>query len=226
MADEIEEQQPDAVEEPEEQEAGAPLSKQTIMIGAAAFVVFVIVFLVMGGAFSSKPQPVAEKADKPAVAEASEKHTDDSEISSNDWHAEYGHIGSNDEEDSVKDSVMSKEDSLAQMKWYEIQQREIDAERVRIRTEQARLEQLRMETQALLQRRNDLEQTNISNMAKLFETMRPEEVANIMENMPDSKVGLILQKMKKSSASEVMANLPSERAAKITLELIDLSGEF
>ena len=55
--------------------------------------------------------------------------------------------------------------------------------------------------------------------------MKAEEVAAILENIPDMKVGMILQQMKKQSASKVMANLPSERAAKITMQLIDLDGE-
>jgi flagellar motility protein MotE (MotC chaperone) len=90
----------------------------------------------------------------------------------------------------------------------------------------ARLEQLRLETDALLTERKNLERSNITNLAKLFDSMKAQEVAAIIQNIPDGKVGLILQKMKKQNASKVMAELPSERAATITMQLIDMDGEY
>ena len=226
MVDELENEQP-ANEEPEKSKPGsAILNKMTILIGTATFVVFVAVFVMLGG----KSNPPTEEHVTEAIEDSTHgtdepaSHEDES-LANAGWNEEYSNYPL-DEGGDEEDTSMSKEDSIKHVNWYDAQKEEIAKERTRLRTEAAQFTQLKMETQALLERRQQLEQTNIANLAKLFETMKAEEVANIMENIPDVKVGLILQKMKKQNASDVMADLPAERAAKITMELIDLGGEY
>lgn len=225
MVDEKENAQPAGDENKAANPKSSPLNMKTILIGVVTFVVFVVVFLFMGGAFSSAPPPpVAE-----AAADTSQTHNEaepaDDHASSGGWNQDYSQ-SIPDEGGAKSDSAISEEDSIKQVKWYVAQKEEIDREKTKLRAEEARLQQLKMETKALLERRTQVEETNISNLAKLFESMKAEEVARIMENIPNEKVGMILQKMKKETASKVMASIPSERAAKITMELIDLGGEF
>jgi flagellar motility protein MotE (MotC chaperone) len=47
-----------------------------------------------------------------------------------------------------------------------------------------------------------------------------------MKNMSDDQVGMILMKMKKQNASKVFAEIPADRAAKITLYMINLAEGY
>ncbi len=226
MADELEGKEP-AIEEPEQTKSGsAALNKTTILIGVVTFVVFMVVFVMLGGN-STPPEETQTAEAVEDSTETKEEHAayEDEDVSPDGWHEEYSDYPFKEGGDE-EDSAMSEEDSIEHVEWYKAQKQEIDRELAKVRAESAQLQQLKMETKALLERRKQLEETNIANLAKLFETMDADEVANIMENIPNPKVGLILQKMKKQNASEVMAQLPAERAAKISMELIDLGGEF
>jgi flagellar motility protein MotE (MotC chaperone) len=225
MVDEQEKIEPAGDENKTSKPESSALNMKTVLIGVVTFVVFMIVFLVMGGAFSSASLPAITKETTDTSHTGQEAISGEKGVSSGGWHEGYSHTAMTDVGEKA-DSTMSEEDSIKQVKWYIAQKEEIERERTKLRAEEAQLKQLQMETQALLERRAQVEQTNIANLAKLFETMKSEEVASIMANIPNEKVGLILQKMKKESASKVMASLPSERAAKITMELIDLGGEF
>ena len=228
MVEELENQEATSETEEEKKPSGSPLNMKTIMIGAGAFVVFLIIFSVVFGVFSSPPQPVAEEATEEVQATEEDTHhaEADDPYTSSAWNSEYeDSYNELETADSTHDGL-SEEDSVKHVAWYQAQKEEIDRERVRLRSEMAELQQLKLETEALLNERKCLEQTNIANMAKLFDTMKAQEVAAIVQNIPDMKVGLILQKMKKQNASKVMAELPSERAATITMQLIDMDGEY
>mgnify|MGYP006287027099 CR=1 FL=1 len=198
--------------------------KMFIFIGAGAFAIFLVVFVLTMGMFSS------ESGEEEVEEELPEEIAEDYEYLSGDWHGEYSPLAKGDSEDhpkkkeEKKDSTLSEEDSVEQVKWYKAQKEEIEREWLRVQAERAKLENLRAQTKALIEQRRNLEQTNIANLAKLFDTMKPEEVAAIMENISDAKVGLILQRMRKQNGAEVMAELPSERAAQITMFMIDLDG--
>jgi flagellar motility protein MotE (MotC chaperone) len=198
--------------------------KMAIIIGGGSFAIFLIVFVLTMGMFSSESVQEEVVEDLPAELE------EDYEYLSGDWHGEYSPLAKEGSEqktqkkEETKDSTLSEEDSIEQVKWYQAQKEEIEREWLRLQAERAKLENLRAETKALIEQRRNLEQTNIANLAKLFDTMKPEEVAAIMENISDAKVGLILQRMRKQNGAEVMAELPSERAAQITMQMIDLDG--
>lgn len=198
-----------------------PINPRLLMIGGGSFVVFVVAFFFLLGSPAPEPQIAEETALDSATHE---DHPEDDayieDLYSGSWHDEYSPIPSED------NSALSEEDSIKQVAWYETQRNEIQKARLELERDKATLEQLRNETKVLLDQRKAIEETNVGNLAKLFETMKSEEVAAIMQNIPDVEVGLILQRMKKQSASEVMAELPSERAAKITMQLIDLDGGF
>ena len=228
MADDLEnkdlEEKESKGEESSEEQApkGVLINLKTIIIGAGAFVIFLAGFSFLMGVFSPSAEPVADQS---AVVEDSASHgTGASAHKGDSATSEWGE-GYEDPVIITSDSIMSEEDSVAQVKWYQAQRQEIEEERTKLRVEAAQVKHLKMEYETLLNRVEGIEHENIANMAKLFETMKAEEVARIMENIPNSKVGMILQKMKKQSASDVMASMPAERAARITMELIDIDGK-
>ena len=217
----------DKEEKPEEESSeeqapkGVLINLKTIIIGAGAFVIFLAGFSFMMGVFSPSPEPATDNG---AIVEEAGDHGNQVNAHAGDTSSSEWGEGYDDPVMIPSDSVMSEEDSVAQMKWYLAQRQEIEEERTKLRVEAAQVKHLKMEYETLLKRVEGIEHENIANMAKLFETMKSEEVARIMENIPNSKVGMILQKMKKQSASDVMASLPAERAARITMELIDIDG--
>jgi flagellar motility protein MotE (MotC chaperone) len=227
VVDELESKEEETESPATEKKSGSLINMKNILIGAGAFIVFVAIFSFVLGVFSSTSAPVTEH---PATEEATHSKvaaTDDNENQhgSDGWNDDY----SNDhmEDDSLAiDTIMSEEDSIRHVQWYDAQKLEIEKEKIQIRAATGRLQALKIETETLLNQRKNLETTSIANMAKLFETMKANDVAAIMENIPNVKVGLIIQKMKKQSASKVMASLPSKRAARITMELIDLGGNY
>lgn len=226
MVEELENQEAAPESTDEKKPSGILINAKTIIIGAGAFVVFLVIFSVVMGVFSSpSPPPVVEATEEVQAAEEDTQAEMDDHYSSA-WNSEYEEgYPEHDEDDSTHDGL-SEEDSVKHVAWYVAQKEEISRERIQLRAEMARLQQLKMETDALLTERKNLEQNNIANMAKLFDTMKAQEVAAIVQNIPDMKVGLILQKMKKQNASKVMAELPSERAATITMQLIDMDGDY
>ncbi len=212
-------------------------SKMGIMIGAIgllAFVVFVAIFSISMGVFSSSnvkhvPQSGDEHHDEP------EGEYTDKDLYG-DFHSSYYDFEFDDMSapaDSAEldsNRAMSLEDSLAQMEWYDKQKREIDLawkeikkERRNLQKERSNLENLNLETVRLLERRRNIEDANTIQMAKLFDSMKGQEVADIMKNMTDERVGAILMRMKKQNASDVLAAIPAERAARITTLMINLA---
>jgi flagellar motility protein MotE (MotC chaperone) len=226
MVEELENQEAAPETAEDKKPTGLLINVKTIMIGAGAFVVFLVVFSVMMGVFSSPKQPAVADAPETVQAVEEEMHAEAGDPYTSAWNSEYDDGYAEIDEADSSHGGLSEEDSVKHVAWYVAQKEEIDRERVRLRAEMAELQQLKMETEALLTERKNLEQNNIANMAKLFDTMKAQEVAAIIQNIPDMKVGLILQKMKKQNASKVMAELPSERAATITMQLIDMDGEY
>jgi len=230
MVDELEKK--DAEEQGEKEESseekapkGVLINLKTILIGAGAFVIFLVAFSFLMGVFSPSEEPLVQDPDAiegdSGHAAASDSHANGN--TETEWGE--GYIEDPTDPNVVSsDSVLTEEDSTAHMAWYLAQRQEIEEDRTKLRIEAAKVKNLKMEYETLLNRVEGIEHENIINMAKLFETMKAAEVASIMENIPNAKVGMILQKMKKQSASKVMASLPSERAARITMELIDIDG--
>jgi len=230
MVDDLENkdwEEKDEKEESSEEKSpkGVLINLKTIIIGAGVFVICLAAFSFVMGVFSpAKEQPAQEPgAVEEALGTAPATEDNGNRNVETEWGE--GYVEDPQDPDVVSsDSVLTEEDSTAHMVWYLAQRQEIEEERTIIRIEAAKLKNLKMEYETLINRVEGIEHENIINMAKLFETMKAEEVASIMENIPNAKVGMILQKMKKQSASKVMASLPSERAARITMELIDIDG--
>lgn len=202
-------------------------SKMPILAGAVGllvFVLFIAVFSISMGVFSSsnvvhKPGEGTEEAD-PADAE------DEQAEDPNDFHSSYYEDVYSDLNEPDSTEGMTEEDSLAQVAWYEKQKMEIASEMRKLELKRAELEKLKYETTEILERRKNIEDANLIQMAKLFDTMKAPEIAQIVENMTDDQVGMILMKMKRQNASKVLAEIPAERAARITTQMMNLAEGY
>jgi len=194
-------------------------------IGCLLFIIFVAVFSISMGVFSSSNVvPGSKQAGDPGEyrGEAEAKgRTSDFQPS---YYEDYAAEGVSPTDDSL--GQMTEEDSLSKMAWYQKQKQEIESEWRKIELERRELETLKCETMSLLDQRKNIEDANTVQMAKLFDSMKGNEIAAILANMTDQQVGMILMKMKKQSASKVLAAMPAERAAKITTQMMNLAEGY
>ncbi|MFH2056697.1 MAG: hypothetical protein ABIJ61_12120 [bacterium] len=220
-----------ASEKPEEQaetQAPAPPAKGgkgnmlPIMAGGLVFVIFVVIFSIKFGVFDqTAPEQTPTTADALEVktdkqAQAEQGHQDD-------FYGQYYGAESTEEHDSGV--TFTEQDSLKQVAWYEQQKREIGMERAQLEEEKADLQRLHDRTEMLLKQREGLEAANLAALAKLYESMKSDQLVPILANLPDDKVSLIISRMKKQKASEVMGKIDPERAARITSWLLSLEAE-
>ncbi len=231
MSEKEQEQTPQAEPAPKAK-AASKSHLAPIAGGLIVFVLFVIIFSLKFGVFSSdnvKPsaQPteaVAGHGDSVAVEAPEEEHAevDDSE-SSDPYDALFEGYDGVVEQAPKTDSAVVK-DSLDKVKWYEEQKADIDRKMVQLNVERTQLEQLKKQVEDLLDRKKAAEDGSITAMAKLYETMSTEALVPILANLEDAQVSILISKMKKSKASEVLGQLPPERAARITQYLISMNN--
>ncbi|TFH59374.1 MAG: hypothetical protein E4G91_09010 [Candidatus Zixiibacteriota bacterium] len=208
--------------------AAGSKSKLIPILGAAiVFVVFVIIFSLKYGVFSSsnvKP-PTAEQAARADSIEAA-KQADSIVAASRELDAydrlfsDFGETQGLPENDADTTTV---KDSVAKVAWYDSQKAEITQKMAQIEGERAQLQSLKSEVEALLQRKKSMEEGNITQMAKLYEGMATEEVVPILERLTDAQVSIMISKMKKQKAAEVLGKMSPERAAKITQYILSMS---
>ena len=203
----------------------APVKKKSLMlpilVGAGVFVACIIFFSLKYGVFSSsnivQPSPgapVSAAKDTAATSETTEPTTDP-----------YSGLFSDFEETSAAEEKgdSSDADSVAKKTWYENQKREIDQKLSELQIEKTRLEALKAEVDALIQTKKQMEEGNLTQMAKLYEGMATDELVPILNNLTDSQVSGLISRMKKAKASEVLGKLSPERAAKITQYILSVS---
>jgi flagellar motility protein MotE (MotC chaperone) len=199
-----------------------------ILGGAAVFIVFLVVFSLKYGVFSSanvtpsaaEVNPAKARADSLAAAKKVEDSIKAEESAYENLFAEFddSHVP-----DEGSGDTATVGDSVAKAAWYENQRAEIAAKTSQLESEKAQLQSLKSEVEGLLQRKKSMEEGNIAQMAKLYEGMATEEVVPIMEKLTDAQVSIMISKMKKQKASEVLGKMTPERAAKITQYIISMS---
>jgi flagellar motility protein MotE (MotC chaperone) len=100
---------------------------------------------------------------------------------------------------------------------------ELQNQKAAIEAEKADLEKLRSEVQALLARKNRADDEKMYSLAKIYDSMDQEKLAQVFANMEDSLVVKILPKMKSNNASTVLEYLPPQRSAMISRKLLGSS---
>ncbi|MCP4583190.1 MAG: hypothetical protein GY839_16400 [candidate division Zixibacteria bacterium] len=88
-------------------------------------------------------------------------------------------------------------------------------------TEKAELEVLRDEIQRLLTRKSKDEEDRMYNLAKIYDGMDQERVADVFSQMQDSLIVALLPKMKPNNASQVLEFMTPKRSAKISRMMLE-----
>ena len=113
-------------------------------------------------------------------------------------------------------------DHGAELMWIEQEKKNLKVERAAIDKKQRELQALHKEVNSLLNRVEERKTQRIVMMAKLYDSMDPEAVANQIKNMGDKTVITLLPQMNTRTTAKVMALLDPKRAATITTKLLAL----
>ncbi|MEW6050480.1 MAG: hypothetical protein AB1644_05390 [Candidatus Zixiibacteriota bacterium] len=91
-----------------------------------------------------------------------------------------------------------------------------------------RQKDIELREQKLSQQMLKIEQASsqrVIDLAKLYDAMQPQAVANLMSNLDDTTVVAIIPRMKPKVASQVLQLLPPQRAAGISKQIITLAKD-
>ena len=118
--------------------------------------------------------------------------------------------------------TIAQADSIksAAQKEIKAQSDSLNAEKRKINTEKAELIAIRDEISRLTQLKQNLEDNSIYNLAKIYNDMDPNQLANVMIALDDTVIVSILPKMKNEKASRILEMLPPDRAARISSMLL------
>jgi len=78
------------------------------------------------------------------------------------------------------------------------------------------METLRLQLQSMVNQASEAQQTQIENLVKIYETMKPEDAAHIFEKLDMPVLLGVVQRMKPKSTAPIMAKMAPEKAKEIT----------
>jgi len=78
------------------------------------------------------------------------------------------------------------------------------------------METLRLQLQSMVNQASEAQQTQIENLVKIYETMKPEDAAHIFEKLDMPVLLGVIQRMKPKSTAPIMAKMAPEKAKEIT----------
>jgi len=130
--------------------------------------------------------------------------------------------GLNKDPMSLYQKVVAETDSIsAEMyKRFKVIEDSLAAEKRKINAEKAELVSLRDEIARLTELKKKMEDSNLYNLAKIYNDMDPVQLANMMMDLEDTLIVAVIPKMKNDKASRILEMLPPDRAAKISSMLL------
>jgi len=193
---------------------GKKISPLTIIIAAVvSFVIFLGVFSYMMGVFDPAPPQTAESQDESAVDSTGT-------LGNGNYASAYGKAAAAVEAAQQANAI----DTVAELAQLDKRKRELDAKEQDIAKQKQELEKLRAQIQTLMDKKEAVAEEKLAYVAKLLDGMKPDEMSGLISNLDNPTIMAVLPRMKPQTASRVLATLPPERAAKITMELIDQEG--
>jgi flagellar motility protein MotE (MotC chaperone) len=116
-------------------------------------------------------------------------------------------------------------DSVEAMTWIEAEKKKITARNKALDEKAKRLEALERAVNQKLTKVDQAEAARLSGLAKLYNGMKPEQVARMLVKLNDKTIVAILPRMKSAQAAKILGLLPASRGARISQEMITLSGK-
>ncbi len=90
---------------------------------------------------------------------------------------------------------------------------------------QREIDNLRKSIENLVAQSNSLEMMRLKHLARIYDSMRPQEAAPIISSLPDDMIVKIMRLMKKRSVGKILGRMEQSRASEISRKLGILSPE-
>jgi flagellar motility protein MotE (MotC chaperone) len=81
------------------------------------------------------------------------------------------------------------------------------------------MESLRVQLQSMVDQISGAQQTQLDNLVKIYETMKPQDAAKIFENLDMPVLLGVIQHMKPKSTAPIMAAMAPQKAKEVTIAL-------
>jgi len=126
------------------------------------------------------------------------------------------------EVDSEADA-MSSEDSAETANWLAEEEKRLSAREDTLNAREKRLNALDAKLAQQILRIEQAESSRIVKLAKLYDSMEPRSVAQLVANLDDETVVALLPRMNVKNASQVLALMPPVRAARLSKQMITIA---
>ncbi|MBN1211348.1 MAG: hypothetical protein JXA92_02115 [candidate division Zixibacteria bacterium] len=122
-----------------------------------------------------------------------------------------------------EETSLSVEDSIETVNWLEQEKKRLTEKEKELDAREKELNVMDKKVTQKILKIEQAESTRISNLARLYDGMDSRAVARLMANLDDATVVAILPRMKQKNASAVLQLMPSQRAAKLSKQMITIA---
>ncbi len=207
-------------------------------LGLGSLLVTVGIVIALGGSQGSNtPATEPVKADsaqvKPSVEVATESDENSIEaeaertLAAMDSLEAIESVGADEKEGSTSPTTnhdkMTLRDSLKAVDWFDTENAKLELRKRDLEKKERDLAAAEKSVDAKLAKLNQAESARVAELAKLYDSMKPEQVARLVAQLDDNMVVSLLPRMKPANASKVLATIPPDRAAKISHDMITLT---
>ncbi|MCH7879547.1 MAG: hypothetical protein IH914_09575 [candidate division Zixibacteria bacterium] len=119
---------------------------------------------------------------------------------------------------------ISKKDSSEAVDWITAEKKKISEERTALNKRKKRLDAQERSIDQKLRQVDQAEAGRLNRLAKLYDGMKPDQVARMISKLEDKMIVSILPRMKPANASKIMGLMPPARGARISKQMITLAG--
>ncbi|MEZ5359891.1 MAG: hypothetical protein R3F48_13820 [Candidatus Zixiibacteriota bacterium] len=222
-----------------------------IVISVVVFVVAIAGFSFMMGVFSSPEQTAEEGTEGEQTAEVShdagkeakaDEPSEDEEYLAEIAKLEQELFGIDDvsqaedmddimalaEEDGASQggaSGMTEKDSIEASKWLESEKAKLAAQRKEIEDKMKELDKQEYRLKQLIAKKNQMQSARVASLAKLYDGMKPDQVAPLIVKLDEEQAVDVLLKMKPGNAAKILGSISPDRAARISSRMITLTEE-
>lgn len=207
-----------------------------IIIAAVVFIGGIGAFSVFMGVFSSDPTVDTEiLADSlthqvatdsvPTGDTASELDKLEREIFGESAVVDAGDLDELMEQADKQETILAQEDSVAMTTWLEAEKNKIAAERADLEALKKTIEAREYHLRHLIAQVDQIQATRITALAKLYDGMKPAQVAPLISKLSDEQAVQVLMNMKTASAAKILGALNADRAARISANMLTFNKE-
>ena len=218
-----------------------------IIIGVIVFVVGIAAFSFMMGVFSAPESADSEQSSEQASEtkdsheNADGKEASEADTAGDDYLSDIAklenelfgihEVGDAKDMDDIMTLVdddergMTVEDSAKAVKWLDKEKTKITKDRAELDARKKELDTQEYRLKQIIANVNQMQSARMGSLAKLYDGMKPEQVAPLLVKLSEDQAVGILLKMKPGNAAKILGSISPDRAARISARMITLSEE-